>query len=134
MKEWSQGPFGWSTGAGDIAPCSIPNHGDYVVDFKTMSSQMFKQLTIPEYFAKKYEAQINIYMDFFDLDRGLILCVNKDTPHDFKEFEYRRNDDLIAAVYDKWKFVGECVANEDEPDEQADKQFSLEGLYESAGL
>lgn len=116
-------PFHWATGAGDIAPCSIPGAGDYVIDFKTMSSHQFNSSGIPEWAADKYEAQINIYMDFFGLEKGIILAINKDTPHNFKEFEFERNQPLIDAVYDKWEFVSECLDNDEAPTTLDDKLF-----------
>jgi hypothetical protein len=68
---------------------------------------------------------MNVYMDFFDYDRALIVAVNKDTPHDFKEFEFRRNQPLIDVIYDKWKFVAECLQDEDRPDADDDLGFEL---------
>lgn len=100
-------PFGWATGSGDLAPLVLPSGWQGVVDFKTMNSRTFKQNIVP--FADKYECQINIYMDFFGEDKALILGINKDTPHDFKEFEYERNNDLISAIYNKWEYVSECL-------------------------
>lgn len=123
-----EAPFHYATGAADVAPCVIPKYGEYVVDFKTMSSQIYRQVTLPEFFATKYECQINIYMDFFGLEKGLIVAVNKDTPHDMKEFEYRRNDELVAAIYDKWKFVSESILHDDPPGEIDDPYFELPTL------
>jgi hypothetical protein len=117
-------PYHYATGSGDIAPCSIPKHGDYVVDFKTMSSHQFKTNGIPDWAADKYEAQINIYMDFFDLERGLIVAVNKDSPHDFKEFEFERNQELIDRIYDKWEFVSACVDEGEAPSKLDDELFN----------
>lgn len=117
-------PFHWATGAGDIAPCSIPGAGDYVVDFKTMSAHQFKSNGIPEWAADKYEAQINIYMDFFDLEKGLILAICKDTPHEFKEFEFIRNQPLIDGIYEKWEFVSECLDAGEAPTALDDEVFN----------
>jgi hypothetical protein len=131
IKVWGFDPdleptaFHYATGKADVAPCSIPKHGDYVVDFKTMQSSQFRQNGIPEHFREKYMCQINIYMDWFGLDNGLIVCVNKDTPHDMKEFEYRRNDGLVEAIYDKWLFVGDCLLHNDPPNDIDDEQFRL---------
>lgn len=117
-------PYHYAAGSGDIAPCSIPKHGDYVVDFKTMSSHQFKTNGIPDWAADKYEAQINIYMDFFELEQGLIVCVNKDSPHDFKEFEFERNQDLIDRIYDKWEFVSACLDEGEAPSTLDDELFN----------
>lgn len=122
-------PYHWATGQGDIAPCRIPNHGEYVVDFKTMGSGQFKQANIPDWCADKYEAQINIYMDFFDLERGLIVAINKDSG-EMKEFEYKRNQPLIDAIYRKWQFVSQCIdANQPPVGDLEDHEYALNGLF-----
>jgi hypothetical protein len=126
---WADKPYHWATGAGDIAPCSIPGHGDYVVDFKTMSSLQYRANGVPDWAADKYEAQINMYMHFFELDKALIVAVCKDSPHDMKEFEYVRNQELIDAVIDKWKFVSECLDSHTPPSALDDDEFTLYGLF-----
>ena len=90
-------PFHAVIGNADVAPWVFKDQ-PYIVDFKTMSSRSFQQVTLPSGFAAKYECQMNIYMDLFEYDRALIVAVNKDTPHDFKEFEFRRNQPLIQMI------------------------------------
>lgn len=114
-KRWAEGPYRWARGNADIAPCHIPIHGDYLVDIKTMKSPDFNQSGLPSWCAAKYECQMNIYLDWFDLEKAIILSVCKDSPHDFKEFEFRRNQPLIDAIYSKWKLVGDCVEAGVEP-------------------
>lgn len=116
-------PYHWATGSGDIAPCSIPGHGDFVVDFKTQHARTFHQNGLPDWAADKYEAQINIYMDFFNLERGLIVCTEKDSPHDMKEYEYHRNQELIDRIYAKWQLVSHCLDEGIEP--PVDEPFPL---------
>lgn len=99
-------PWCYATGSGDIAPC-VTDSWTGVLDFKTMSGAQFRSPTIPAWAAGKYEAQINIYMDFFDCDSGIILSVCKDTPHDMREFKFERNQNLIDAIYEKWRYVSE---------------------------
>lgn len=110
---WVPSPFHWACGSGDIAPLELPKGWKGVVDFKTMRSGSFLAKGVP--FADKYECQINIYMDFFDEEKALILGVNKDSPHSFKEFEYVRNQPLIDEIYSKWKYVSECLDNDTLP-------------------
>lgn len=119
-------PYHWATGAGDIAPCSIPVHGDYVVDFKTMGSHDFNKNGVPNWCAEKYEAQINIYMDFFDVEKAIIVAIQKDTPHNMKEFEYVRDQELIDTIYAKWEFVAELLDSGHEPEPEDDDLFPLE--------
>jgi hypothetical protein len=122
-------PFHWATGSGDVAPCVIPTQGDFVVDFKTMSSHQFRASGIPDWAAAKYEAQINIYMDWFDTERALIVALNKDSPHDMKEFEFVRNQPLIDAIYNKWEFVSECLDADEAPSALDDEMFDLGEFY-----
>jgi len=119
--------FHYLTGSADIAPCTIPEHGDFLVDFKTMKSMDFRKNDAPDWCVNKWEAQLNIYMDFFDLERGIIVGINKDSPHDFKEFEFHRNDDLIATIYEKLMLVSECLDEEVPPPKDFDLELPLEG-------
>lgn len=120
-------PFSWATGSADIAPCHIPVHGDFLVDIKTMGAHDYKQNGLPAWCAPKYEAQINVYMDWFDLEEAIILCVCKDSPHEFKEFSFQRNQPLIDAIYNKWKLVSDCITAGVEPDEDYDIPLPLVG-------
>lgn len=117
-------PFHACTGSADVAPWTYKEH-DYIIDFKTMGSRSFQRPTLPEGFAAKYTCQMNIYMDFFDYERALIVAINKDTPHDFKEFEFRRDDALVEAIYKKWKFVAEALEANERPDTDDDEHFAL---------
>lgn len=127
VRRWTDGPYGWATGAGDIAPCDIPGHGEWLIDIKTMGSHDFKRNGLPGWCAAKYEAQINIYMDFFDLDRALIVCVLKDSPHDLKEFAFERNDELITQIYDKWELVSSWLNESVTPIPEPEPELKLLG-------
>lgn len=122
---WQPKPFHWATGAADAAPCVIPKI-DWrgIVDFKTMNPQMFAQKSVP--FADKYECQFNIYMDFFDEERALLLGINKATG-EFKEFEFLRNQPLIDTIYEKWQYISDCLDANEEPEqwEDEDDPFKL---------
>lgn len=126
-KRWGDKAFQWARGSADVAPCHIPIHGDYLVDIKTMGSHDFRQNGLPAWCAPKYECQMNIYMDWFDLEQCIVLCVSKDSPHDLKEFEFRRNQPLIDAIYNKWQLVGDCVAEGVEPRADYDVTLPLVG-------
>jgi hypothetical protein len=124
QRDYDYKSFHACVGQADVAPWTFKGH-DYIVDFKTMGSRSFQKVTLPDGFAAKYECQMNIYMDFFDYERALIVAINKDTPHDFKEFEFRRNQPLIDVIYDKWKFVASCLEDKERPDLDDDKDFEL---------
>ncbi len=111
------------TGSADVAPVYLPTYGEFLVDFKTLNSHMFKPNVPPGDTIIKWECQVNIYMDFFDLDRALIVGINKDAPHDFKEWEFERNQPLVDALYGKWRLVSTCIEEGVEP--PADEIVSL---------
>jgi hypothetical protein len=121
-------PFHWVTGSGDVAPVEIPGHGEYLLDIKTMNYNDFNKGGLPEWTGDKWECQVNIYMDFFDLDRALILGVQKEHPHEFKEFEFARNQPLIDTLYKKWKLVGQCIREELEPPQDHVIELPLQGV------
>ncbi len=58
------------------------NNELYVVDFKSMNSMVFKGLTQPK---EDNVNQIQLYLHFFKIPKGIILYVNKDTL-ELKEF------------------------------------------------
>lgn len=122
-------PFHWVTGSGDFAPLTAPNGWSGIVDIKTMSSTDYKKASttglLPARFEIKYICQMNIYMRLFDQPQAMILGINKDSPHAFTEFTFVRNDDLIAAIYDKWKFVSQCLDEGREPTKEEDEEYSL---------
>jgi hypothetical protein len=123
-KAWN-----WATGSGDICPLNLPSGWTGVFDIKTMGSAMwnksFKTGLLPSGFDKKYECQVNVYMDFFDQEKALILGVNKDNPHGFVEFEFERNQALIDTIYAKWEYVGVCLDVGVEPEPEAEEAFVL---------
>ena len=120
-------PFHWVTGAADVAPVVIPGLGEYLVDFKTMGSFDFKRTELPDWSASKYECQMNIYMDLFDIDRTIILGINKDSPHEFKEIIFNRNQPLIDSIYDKWHYVSDCLDNGIIPSESEVWELPIRG-------
>jgi len=58
------------------------NNELYVVDFKSMNSMVFKNLTEPK---KDNINQIQLYLHYFKIPKGILLYVNKDTL-ELKEF------------------------------------------------
>lgn len=117
--------YHWATGAGDIAPCSIPGYGDYAVDFKTMNPRMFATGPSPDYQAK-WECQGNIYLDFFDMEQILFVGIDKSNG-DMKEWVFSRNQALIDAIYLKWKIVSECLDEGIEPPADEHVELPLQG-------
>lgn len=120
-------PFHWATGSADVAPCEIPGHGPYLIDFKSMGAHDFKRNDAPQWAVDKWECQVNIYMDWFGLDKALIIGILKDSPHDFKEFEFELNQPLVDAIYSKWKLVSACLDENLVPPEEEDIYLPLKG-------
>jgi hypothetical protein len=132
ISDWSTGhlPFHYVTGSGDIAPCIAPDWTG-LVDIKTMGSRYFNLEHLPTdtygdsySTAEKYECQINIYMDLFDLDSAIILAVNKDNGQ-LKEFMFQKDQELIDTIYAKWKFVSDCLDTGEPPTEADDLLFPI---------
>lgn len=123
-------PFHWVTGSADVAPCEIPGQGEFVIDYKTMGNHDYRRPGLPDWCANKYEAQINIYMDFFDLEHGLVIPIQKDSPHDFREFEFERNQPLIDAIYEKWHIVSYHLDENEAPNPDDDIELPFKGPVE----
>lgn len=98
----------WAKGAIDVARCEIPGMGTFLVDFKTCGSFPFKSATVPY---ENYIAQLQIYMDWEGVDRGIILYINKDSGHDFKEFVIERDPAVAENIYRKWDIVSQAVVD-----------------------
>ncbi len=70
------------------------NNELYVVDFKSMNSMIFKNLS-----AAKEENinQIQLYLHFFKIPKGILLYISKDTL-ELKEFVINYNSTLVQAL------------------------------------
>lgn len=120
-------PYHWVTGSADICPLEIPGNGKYLIDFKTMGSHVYRAIKPNALTVAKWECQLNTYMSFFDIEKALIVGINKDSPHDFKEFEFHRNQKLIDALYLKWRLVAECLDEGVAPPEDEIIDLPLQG-------
>lgn len=109
----------WATGLADIAYCDIPGKGVYLIDWKTMNSRIFGyEPDQPQLAAilEKYRYQVNCYMHWTGRERCIIVGIEKDTPHAFREFVYEYDPDLLAPVYNKWDIVAACLRSGIPPD------------------
>lgn len=99
----------WARGHMDMARVQIPGYDDpYLVDVKTMNYRHFSQELPPEPFWSKYLHQINVYLDWADLDTAILLAVKMDSGYEMKEIEIQRDPDLVNSVYRKWDRVTEA--------------------------
>jgi len=70
------------------------NNELYVVDFKSMNSVIFKNLFQPK---EDNVNQIQLYLHFFKIPRGILLYVNKDTL-ELKEFIVNYNANIAKQL------------------------------------
>ena len=70
------------------------NNDLYVVDFKSMNSMVFKNLTEPK---EDNVNQIQLYLHFFKIPKGILLYINKDTL-ELKEFLVKYNPDIAQKL------------------------------------
>lgn len=92
----------------DLWDVEIPDQGYWLIDIKTMSKPEFEAGATQQTF-KKWEAQVNCYMDWMRVDEAMILAVCKDSPHGFREYRIQRNDELVREIYERWSYVDYCL-------------------------
>lgn len=98
----------WARGFADIAKCDVPGKGSYLVDFKTMNSYSFQKPSLD--LLAKWQLQVACYMAWDNrVESAIIVGIQKDTPHEFKEFVFHRDDSLLEPIYDKWTKVKEAL-------------------------
>lgn len=103
-----QNSIGWMRGYADLVPVEIPGKGEYLIDIKTSASYMFKAVPEDNATWEKYHAQCQLYMDWFNVDNAVVLYLNKDTPHGFKERIVKRDSAFVDQIYMKWLVVAEA--------------------------
>jgi len=116
-----------AAGTGDCVDVSIPGHGQWLVDIKTMNKKQFEQGP-EEYMFRKWEAQVNCYGDWFGLDKMMILAVCKDSPHEFREYIIQKKPQVLEDIYDRWAYVAQCLRDGIEPnDDYRETDIELQG-------
>lgn len=103
----------WGTGALDVSCCEVPKEGSFVVDFKTCGSRPFKMKTEPD---AGYVAQMKLYLDWAHMERGIILYINKDSGHDYREFTVEADPAFAERVYETWDLAFEGLASGQRPE------------------
>lgn len=99
-------------GSLDLPWVLVPGQDEpMVVDIKTMNPSSFAQQRPAPYLWNKYVAQMQVYLDWVQLDRGMLLCVQAGWPFDFKEIMIERDPDAVAYIYQKWDSIAEAVAS-----------------------
>jgi len=72
---------------------SIDNE-PYVLEIKSMNSYAFKRLEEPD---KAHLKQIQLYMHYFNIDKGIILVENKDN-QELKEFVAGKDEKILQEI------------------------------------
>jgi len=100
----------WARGFADVAKCDIPGKGSYLIDFKTMNSFSYQKPA--DVLLAKWAMQVNCYMAWDNrVESAIIVGIQKDTPHEFKEFVFHRDNQMLETIYGKWGRVSEAVKN-----------------------
>ena len=66
----------------------------YVLEIKSMNSYAFKRLEDPD---KAHLKQIQLYMHYFNIDKGIILVENKDN-QELKEFVVAKDEKILQEI------------------------------------
>lgn len=113
----AQGNEFWARGFIDIARAIIPGQEKPIlIDIKTMNAHHFVMKDLPYSMYEKYHAQVQLYLDWEDLDTAIILGCEKDNPHRFKEIIIKRDKLFVNNIYDHWEVVADAIAAGSPPD------------------
>ena len=85
-----------------------PSTGPVVLDIKTINSRGFSYLKAHEP-KESWDAQVNLGMDHYGVDQGLILAVEAGYPWGLKEVTIKKNPELLDSIYEKWERVTEAI-------------------------
>lgn len=92
----------------DIRRMEMPNGKVMPVDIKSSGAPK-----IADWLMDKYLAQLNVYMDVGcgpePMEQGMILIIEKQTPHRFREIIVQRDEALLDRIYTRWNRVLEAV-------------------------
>lgn len=94
------------SGTVDLLDVEIPGQGTWLVDIKTASAGTFNRIEQMDLF-EKYRAQVNVYGHLTGNERMLILVIQKDSPHLFREIQIQRDSNLLAGIFERWLTVAE---------------------------
>lgn len=84
----------------------------YVLDIKSMNSMIFRNLEAPK---EENICQIQLYLHFFNIKKGILLYVNKDN-QDLKEFVVEYNPKLVKGLLSSLETVKAKIEKNRIPD------------------
>lgn len=88
----------------------------YVVDFKSMNSMIFRKLSSPK---EDNVNQLQLYMHYFQIPRGILLYVNKDTLA-LKEFVVEYDKERVEKLLEGLEELNEKLKKNIVPDRLVD--------------
>lgn len=89
-----------------------PTEGELVVEFKTQNSRAFDF----QYEMKDiWEMQLSIQLYGLGRTRGILFVMESGFPYRMREYQYTRDDDLLARTFAKFDYVRECIENNTPP-------------------
>lgn len=97
------------SGTVDVRKIYLPNGKIYPLEIKSSGF-------LPKEPSDKYIRQFQVYMDIGceePQEEGLMLYIEKNHPHRFKEFLIRRDETILNDIYGKWNRVLEAIEFDD---------------------
>lgn len=89
-----------------------PNRGEIVLDIKTINSRGFASLQAHQP-KESWDIQVNLGMEHYGADEGLILAVEAGYPWGLKEVVVKKRSYVTEPVYEKWARVTEAIQHDD---------------------
>ncbi|MCX6718671.1 MAG: Dna2/Cas4 domain-containing protein [Candidatus Staskawiczbacteria bacterium] len=80
---------------------------NYVLDIKSMNSMIFRKLEAPK---EENVYQIQLYLHFFNIKKGILLYIDKDQ-QSMKEFFVDYDEELCKSLLDKFYALKDQVEN-----------------------
>ena len=97
----------------------------YVLDIKSMNSMIFRKLTEPK---KENIYQIQLYLHFFKIKKGILLYVNKDN-QELKEFFVDYDKDVCESILEELERLKEKIDSNIIPKRLSDYPRSWQCRY-----
>ncbi len=83
----------------------------YVLEIKTMNKGAFQFSSAPQ---KAHYRQIQLYMHYFNITKGIILIENKDT-QELKEFLIEKDEQEIKKIFEEFEILKKQIATDEVP-------------------
>lgn len=87
----------------------------YVVEIKSVNNRTFEKLVSEGKPDAGFLMQIQLYLFYFNIDRGIILIKNKDT-QELREFIVKKDMELINNILTYFEMLKQQIINDELPD------------------